>query len=486
MITNLKIDGLFEDTNIDLEIKDNVLIITGDNGNGKTTILNILYNGLIGNLVELNQYKFKSIKITFSENFKEMNCITIKKNSDKYNRISEVLFSYNYDFEEGQKNTNIKFQIDDENNFFAEMTKENSLKESFLSNDLLYEFEKDEDVSDIIDALLVFEDDTIFNNLYVIKKSLLYFPTYRRIDIDMGEYLNENFELKNYNFRNSDRRVIGISNSDISEKLQDYSRKINSFQSENLDIILKSFVKEFISKAMDSDEKDRGMTYEPVNTKKEVIHERLTNINNLFELEFPKEEINAFSDYYFNQNRLMMEFIKRVQGDSKMNKNLPKNIVQILSVNNPWAGYLKILEDLFENYQSEFNNELYPFDFISKNIEDFTRKKISLVKMKNNDFEIEKRGKKISFKDLSTGEKQIFTFFVYCALELDIKRPSLVIIDEPEISLHIKWQSKLLNSLLAFKNINVVTATHSPYVISKELRKNVVSFIEDEDDYDYE
>ena len=45
----------------------------------------------------------------------------------------------------------------------------------------------------------------------------------------------------------------------------------------------------------------------------------------------------------------------------------------------------------------------------------------------------------------------------------------VVLIDEPEISLHVSWQSNFINSILKIKNINsfdnVIISTHSPTII---------------------
>ncbi len=67
---------------------------------------------------------------------------------------------------------------------------------------------------------------------------------------------------------------------------------------------------------------------------------------------------------------------------------------------------------------------------------------------------------------LSSGEKQVFIMF-YTIL-FDTQKGSLVIIDEPEISLHIAWQKKLCRLFLQFceaKDLQMIVATHSPAII---------------------
>lgn len=67
---------------------------------------------------------------------------------------------------------------------------------------------------------------------------------------------------------------------------------------------------------------------------------------------------------------------------------------------------------------------------------------------------------------LSSGEKQIIIMFY--RLLFHAKPGSLVIIDEPEISLHISWQQKigtLLMDISRIRDIQIIVATHSPQII---------------------
>lgn len=84
-----------------------------------------------------------------------------------------------------------------------------------------------------------------------------------------------------------------------------------------------------------------------------------------------------------------------------------------------------------------------------------------------------KLGKSLSFGDaasainsdaLSAGEKQMLSFIAYNAFYKD----SIIIIDEPELSLHVDWQRQLFPTLLGQQASNqFVIATHSPFIYSK-------------------
>ena len=73
----------------------------------------------------------------------------------------------------------------------------------------------------------------------------------------------------------------------------------------------------------------------------------------------------------------------------------------------------------------------------------------------------------LSLNDLSSGEQEILVLFYKLIFESDV---NLLLIDEPEISLHIAWQKELMENLKSIvslkKNIQVIIATHSPQIIS--------------------
>ena len=74
--------------------------------------------------------------------------------------------------------------------------------------------------------------------------------------------------------------------------------------------------------------------------------------------------------------------------------------------------------------------------------------------------------------ELSSGEKQLLIQLLEVLLQE--KQPAILIADEPELSLHISWQEKLLRSLRQInENAQVIVATHSPDIVSS-YAKNVI------------
>ena len=65
---------------------------------------------------------------------------------------------------------------------------------------------------------------------------------------------------------------------------------------------------------------------------------------------------------------------------------------------------------------------------------------------------------------LSSGEKQILAILVTVLVEDNF--PYVLFMDEPEVSLHIEWQKRLIDLCLELNpNVQIVLTTHSPAVV---------------------
>lgn len=85
----------------------------------------------------------------------------------------------------------------------------------------------------------------------------------------------------------------------------------------------------------------------------------------------------------------------------------------------------------------------------------------------------EKTNTKINLSSLSSGEVNL-TYLIYQIIykQDDI---NLLLIDEPEVSLHIEWQEKLINSINEINKLNqLIIATHSPFMAGDDLSKYAI------------
>jgi len=86
-------------------------------------------------------------------------------------------------------------------------------------------------------------------------------------------------------------------------------------------------------------------------------------------------------------------------------------------------------------------------------------------------------GNRCELKDLSSGEKQLL--LVLLRVFLLERKPAIVFLDEPEISLHIGWQQVMLDTLAELnQNAQFFVTTHSPSMFGRGWGNKVV-YMED-------
>lgn len=82
-------------------------------------------------------------------------------------------------------------------------------------------------------------------------------------------------------------------------------------------------------------------------------------------------------------------------------------------------------------------------------------------------------GAKILVNNLSSGEKQLLIILLTVLLQK--QKECVVVMDEPEISLHVRWQYTLIENLLKLNpNAQFILSTHSPSIFGKGWGSKVV------------
>ena len=70
----------------------------------------------------------------------------------------------------------------------------------------------------------------------------------------------------------------------------------------------------------------------------------------------------------------------------------------------------------------------------------------------------------LDLMSLSSGERQLI--FIFLKIVNSLTKRTLILMDEPEISLHLKWQEKLIKAILDINKDNqIIIVTHSPAMI---------------------
>ena len=189
---------------------------------------------------------------------------------------------------------------------------------------------------------------------------------------------------------------------------------------------------------------------------------QLMDINTISAKDVDDEKKDFDGDDYTDIKQLLIDI------DSIDDKNYKK-----FSQSNPNLLASKIQEEFdkvsrMSRFKNAFNSffESLKFDGVGEPI--------------NNSFPIifKKNNKAIDINDLSTGEKQIVLRGGRLLKNAGNMDDGIVLIDEPELSLHPQWQRKILDYYcdLFKKNsgltAQIIMATHSEYVVESALKKS--------------
>lgn len=162
-----------------------------------------------------------------------------------------------------------------------------------------------------------------------------------------------------------------------------------------------------------------------------------------------------------------VNFSKIVKDFKKILKeaDIPKTYNADSLTNRVKFGIYQLFKDYFKKESG--NKEHKELKLLEELIESlhFREKFI----FKENGFDIIINKSYITFSSLSNGEKKIIRILVY--LLLGCEPGSLVLIDDPETSLHVAVQMKfneMMQKIIDLKNFQIIVSTHSPQIIDSK------------------
>ncbi len=138
------------------------------------------------------------------------------------------------------------------------------------------------------------------------------------------------------------------------------------------------------------------------------------------------------------------------------------------------AKALKIYFDDFNEKYSVYEDFIKKLELYTDIINDRLSFKEIKISKEYGAFIVDDNDKTLKLEQLSSGEKQEIVLFY--ELIFGTQSNVLLMIDEPEISLHIVWQKKFMDDLLRiidYKHINVIVATHSPQIINNHWDRQI-------------
>ena len=195
--------------------------------------------------------------------------------------------------------------------------------------------------------------------------------------------------------------------------------------------------------------------------------------------------LNAIHDYY--NKKLNSAFFKKYGQNRIVATPLECPVIYIQSADVPAnikkKGNSLLYENLMrvvlqnEKQNSFFNYRMRALNFpkeasrIADRIETLFNEVNGYFNQTDKHIEIDKERNLLTFRDesgeciglelLSAGEKQLL--YMLLTVFLMDERPAVLLMDEPELSLHIEWQEKLIKSLRRLNpQCQMVLTTHSP------------------------
>lgn len=421
-LESIEIIGLFNKRNFFIKFDEIVKILISENGSGKTTILNIIVSSLKKDIITLRKMPFKIIKIKLKNG--DSYCI----DKDKFFKNPGFSVDIIYNIERAGRRYGI------EKNIIKDIIEVYSATHDIRS--ILKEIEKEElpyNFTERIKSLLFSYLDKDLKNSEELDEytsfiekldfKVEYLPTYRRIEIDYDDRLNyEDRGERNY------KSEMNFGMTDIEKIIDKLTREIK-FETARL--------------------------FSEMN--KEILYDLLNNKNMLSSQE-RKDLIN---------NPKIQIVLSRIQ-DLSDSRNLIKLLEKAIESKNfkgEFLGYylLKIIniyekqeekENRIKNFINICNTYLFNKEFIYLDKET----KIKIVDEEKNE---------ISLSALSSGEKQIISLF--SKLYLEDRDNLMVVIDEPELSISILWQKKILLDIVKSNKCKLLlTTTHSPFIFDNE------------------
>lgn len=454
-----RVSGVHGYKDLLLEMKNKTTIFVSENGAGKTTALNALKAILERDFHSLKLIKFTEITIKFT-NSKE---VKIKR---------DELGSHSKE--------DIKSFIDEELSLSSDFWENNSLEATINSiiTSKDYNYRDDNVLHDIYMNTPFIEPDYIksleklklkinFGSNFteeskVIEEAMLgyeviYLPTYRRVEKNLDK--NRAIVAKRPNFRRTSIKKLhhdGISYGlrDVEETLSEMTLEIERLSSTGYRTLSAKMLDDLI-RLGDSN-------FEFANNDLPSIEDLERFLNRVENPQHTYPQHGPFEPK--KKENTLIRKLKTLYDDDKVKETGYLNY--FLSKLNIVIQQTKEQEYKIEQFV-EICNKYLTSSGDSKSLR-FDPSKLEVIV--NDDF----TGSRISLNDLSSGEKQVISLMAILYLGGDDNK--IILIDEPELSLSLKWQKMILPDIDKAKKVNqVVAITHSPFIFDNELEKSATS-----------
>lgn len=445
--TNLEyigIYGLFGRYDVEIPFEKRVNIFIGENGLGKTTILNCIYFLLEKKFTKLSNIQFSEIEIKFRNNPKKYK-VSIADIRD-YNTKSRVrLYKYAKEnqfyifniienimmnFDKMMLDENIESKVEYVTYELAKKTgiplKEAryQVKDYLNDRDGLSHNKRKGNGNNVRDLIKAITEN--------VSHRIIYLPTYRRIEDDFASLNIRNEEL------NKAELLIKFGMSDVQSSINRILEMIRSLAMKGFTEMTGVLLRQYADGKTPMEERLSNVLY--TNIDVETVKIVLDRVGTEIEEEYKNKILNLVNsgeirdfDYLY-----LWDLINKLIDNYELQKEYDDRIKKFADTCNKY-----LIDKHFYYNQSTLNLDIFLENEVSE------EKEI------------------IQLTQLSSGEKQIVSLF--SKLYLESSEKCVVIIDEPELSLSLQWQKMLLPDIMRTDNCDLLlTVTHSPFIFDNE------------------
>ncbi|GGK49412.1 AAA family ATPase [Salinarimonas ramus] len=443
-LLTFRAEKILGDKNYEMNFTGDTSIIVGPNGSGKSTFLNVFYLFITRQWSRLAEYNFQQVSLTTNSGKIELhkgdlfNVDAYAKMSPRLKRIYNQLAAQKLlpRFLSGNKLTSR------ERSSLAE-----TLEISAIDLDSFRRYFAHESEGLFRSQLVRVEQD--LEALEIGR--VLYLPTYRRIEKDLSSIfpdIEDRFRSRVADSQMTARQggnfqeIISFGMDDIFKLISNHTSTLNSLAKTKSDDAAQEYIRDMVKGAI-----------------KEYSVGRIRDMNSAVISEFVSRlDDQLLSTEDKNELRSKIEDL-RVKKVGKPNKDMQ---------------YLGFFVEKMLNVYIEMQEAERPFnEFVAIINRYLSGNKV--VQYRNYEFSIVDNysGDNINLSELSSGEKQIVSVFAYLLLREE--KGTVVLIDEPELSLSVPWQKTFLPDILATRRCSFVLAvTHSPFVFDNDLRSSII------------
>lgn len=464
----IEIIGLFGESDVTIPVLDNRVVLVGYNGIGKSTILNIFYYFISQQWHKLSEMDFETISLRLRNKNRKLTISRVeltelhelRRRDRRYSR-SQRRFSYSLIREATALLNERRAQIRGAGRSPARLRRDELeiISEEFglsfgIAEDLIREvnfirrrdFDFEQSVSDNVSKV----DEFLTENL---NGRILYLPTYRRIEKDIKTIFPEiEEEIQRKLSRRGREPYLGdtyielvqFGMEDVKSKISALLESVKAYALTQINSLTTRYLRDVI--------RNEANKYEEIDVS-EIGEEALRSV-------FSKVDSAILSDDDKDKIAGVVEKI-RDGGELLENEKYVGHYVRYLvEVGRNISDRERPIVDFIKICNSYLYGKSFTFDSVEYSVS------------------IEHgSGRPVEMEELSSGEKQVVSLFSHLILDHNVM--NYIVIDEPELSLSVDWQQRLLEDISKLDTcIFIGAVTHSPFIFENSLDHNTIDLLE--------